>query len=220
MMRGIPVHRNLWALSVLCLLRERPMHPYEMQRLIRQRKHDEFLDLKRGSLYHAIGRLERAGYIAQVETLREGRRPERTIYRITEEGRRELLAWLRELLAQPSRNSIQFFAALSYLAHLPPTEVADLLESRAGVIEGEVASLDAILTELIPRIGRLVLLEADYWRAIRRAELDWLRSLIQEIRTGRLSWDVEAIFRALRGEASPPNPERRGSKAGRRAKRN
>ena len=52
-------YRNLWALTVLCLLREAPMHPYEMQRLIRERKKDDFLDLKRGSLYNSIARLER-----------------------------------------------------------------------------------------------------------------------------------------------------------------
>lgn len=214
----MPVHRNLWALSVLCLLRERPMHPYEMQRLIRQRKHDEFLDLKRGSLYHAIARLERAGFIAPVETRREGRRPERTVYRITEPGRREQLAWLRELLAQPSRDATQFFAALSYLPHLPPEDVAGLLETRARVLEAEVAGLGATLAELVPRLGRLVLVEADYWRALRRAELEWVRSLIDDLRAGRLSWDVEAIFRALGGEADPPTRPRGGRTAAKKTK--
>src|SRR5262245_38249289 len=208
-MSSIPIYRNLWALSVLCLLREGPMHPYEMQRLIRQRKNDEFLDLKRGSLYHAIARLERAGYIAQIETRREGRRPERTVYRITEAGQREQLSWLRELLAKPDHDSTQFFAALSYLPHLPPEDVADLLETRASILEAEVAGLDATLTELVPRLGRLVLLEAEYWRAMRQAELNWVRSLIGDLRAGRLSWDVEAIFRYLRGEAEPPTRPKR-----------
>src|SRR5437016_1094606 len=107
MKRPSPSHRNLWALTVLCLLRERAMHPYEMQRLIRQRKNDNFLDLKRGSLYHAIGRLERVNLIEPVATTREGRRPERTVYRLTEDGAAETLAWLRELLANPARDSTQ-----------------------------------------------------------------------------------------------------------------
>src|SRR6516164_7437408 len=102
-------HRNLWALTVLCLLRERPMHPYEMQRLIRQRHNDAFLDLKRGSLYHAIERLERAGLIEVVETSREGRRPERTVYRLTESGERGGINWLCDLLAKPLREPNQFF---------------------------------------------------------------------------------------------------------------
>src|SRR5262252_2075083 len=78
---------NLWCVTVLCLLRVKPMHPYEMQRLIREWHKDEFLDLKRGSLYHAIERLRQHQCIEVVETVREGRRPERTVYRLTERGR-------------------------------------------------------------------------------------------------------------------------------------
>src|SRR5690242_9694561 len=95
--------RNLWSLTVLSLLRVRPMHPYEMQRLIREWHKDEFLDLRRGSLYHAIEGLQRAGLIVAVQTTREGRRPERTVYRLTVRGEKELYEWLRGLLAKPVR---------------------------------------------------------------------------------------------------------------------
>src|SRR5262245_65662788 len=95
--------RNLWSLTVLCLLRVRRMLPYEMQRPIREWHKDDFLDLKRGSLYHAIERLRAGGLIAAGETSREGRRPERTVYRLTPAGEREMLAWLREMLANPAR---------------------------------------------------------------------------------------------------------------------
>jgi DNA-binding PadR family transcriptional regulator len=187
------------------------MHPYEMQRLIRLRKNDAFIDLKRGSLYHGIGRLERDGCIEQVETLREGRRPERTVYRITERGEREQLESLRELLSRPGRDATPFFAALSFLPHLPPADVAELLEIRRGVIAQEVAGLDATLTELVPKLGRLLLVEAEYWRAVRQAELVWLRSLIEDLRNGKLTWDVDAIFRALRSAGDAPTRARRGA---------
>src|SRR6478672_3819520 len=139
-MTGSPSgYRNLWSLTVLCLLRGRPRHPYEMQRLIREWKKDVFLDLKRGSLYHSIGRLQRAGLIEPVRTTREGRRPERTVYRITAAGEQELLAWLRELLANPARDATQFFAGLSFLGHLPPADALEQLDARAGLLEAEVA---------------------------------------------------------------------------------
>jgi DNA-binding PadR family transcriptional regulator len=192
-------YRNLWALTVLCLLHERPMHPYEMHRLIRERKKDEFLDLKRGSLYHAIGRLQRAGLIASVETTREGRRPERTVYRLTEDGRHEVTAWLRELLANPARDSSQFFAALSFIAHLTPADALEQLEVRAGLLAAEVAGLKDVLRTMTPRIGRLVLIEVEYARAVRRAELAWVRSLAEDLRDGRLTWDPETLRRWLQG---------------------
>src|SRR5690606_40911038 len=93
--------RNHWEVAVLAFLRERPMHPYEMQRLLRERRKDELLALKRGSLYHAINRLARNGLIEVVGTSREGKRPERTTYRITPAGERELLETLREMVAEP-----------------------------------------------------------------------------------------------------------------------
>src|SRR5262245_28208293 len=98
---------NLWSLTVLCLLRTRAMHPYEMQRLIRDWHKDEFLDLKRGSLYHAIDRLRRDGLIEAVETRREGRRPERTVYRLTDGGEQAVQDWLRNMLARPARETSQ-----------------------------------------------------------------------------------------------------------------
>ena len=182
--------QNLWALTVLCLLRERPRHPYEMQRLIRQRRNDTFLDLKRGSLYHAIARLQRGGLIEAVETQREGRRPERTVYKLTEAGEREVLGWLRDLLAKPGQVSTPFFAALSFLAHLRPEDVLAQLGARADRLEAEIAGTDAALREIMPKIGRLVLVEVEYTQAMRRAELEWVRALSEDIRTGRLPWTL------------------------------
>jgi DNA-binding PadR family transcriptional regulator len=175
------------------------MHPYEMQRLIRQRKNDNFLDLKRGSLYHAIGRLQRAGLIEPIATTREGRRPERTVYRLTEAGGHEVRDWLRELLANPARDSIQFFAALSFVAHLEPADVREQLEARAGLLETEVAGMDRALETLTPKIGRLVLVEVEYARAMRRAELAWVRALIEDLRAARLTWDPEVLRRWCAG---------------------
>jgi DNA-binding PadR family transcriptional regulator len=190
-------YRNLWALTVLSLLRQGPMHPYEMQRLIRERKKDVFLDLKRGSLYHAIKRLETAGLIAAVEREREGRRPERTVYRLTADGKRELLDWLRALLAKPVHEPSQFYAAMSFIPLLLPADVVKQLEGRITRLKAEIAGLDAVLRELIPRIGRLVLVENEYLRAMRQAELAWVASLVEDIHSGRLAWNPQAIFAAL-----------------------
>ena len=182
--------QNLWALTVLCLLRERPRHPYEMQRLIRQRGNDNFLDLKRGSLYHAIARLQRAGLIEAVETRREGRRPERTVYKLTEAGENAVLGWLRDLLAKPGQVSTPFFAALSFLAQLRPEDVLAQLGARAERLEAQLAGADTVLRELLPRLGRLVLVELEYTQAMRRAELEWVRAVSEDIRTGRLPWSL------------------------------
>jgi DNA-binding PadR family transcriptional regulator len=181
------------------------MHPYEMQRLIRQWHKDEFLDLKRGSLYHAIERLRRQGWIDPVETTREGRRPERTTYRLTEAGEQEMLRWLQEMLARPTREPTQFFAALSFLPHLTPEAVQTQLQERVVLLEKEIESLDVVLKTMVPRIGRLVLVEVEYAQAMRRAELAWVRSFEKELQNGTLRWDPQMICRY--GAAMPPPDE-------------
>jgi DNA-binding PadR family transcriptional regulator len=194
--RMLRTHRNAWALNVLCLLRESPMHPYKMQRLIRERRKDDFLDLKRGSLYHNITRLESAGLIEPVETFRDGRRPERTTYRLTDRGEQELLSWLRELLASPAQGPIPFRATLSFLAHLSPRDAEKVLSSRKKSLEKEVESLGAGLRKLVAHVGRLPILEAEYTRAIRRAELAWTRSLIDDLRRGVLTWRTKDFIKS------------------------
>src|SRR5215471_5841160 len=201
-MSQLPSRRpNLWALTVLCLLRVRPMHPYEMQRLIREWHKDVYLDLKRGSLYHAIERLRRDNWIEAQETGRQGRRPERTVYRLTDSGAHSTLDWLCELLAKPLREPTQFFAALSFLPHLSPETVLDRLGERVGLLEAEVAQLTEVLRMMVPRIGRLVLVEVEYARAMRQAEAAWVKSLMDDLRTGALHWDPERIIACF---ANPP----------------
>jgi DNA-binding PadR family transcriptional regulator len=180
------------------------MHPYEMQRLIREWHKDAYLDLKRGSLYHAIERLRREGWIEIVETLREGRRPERTVYRLTEGGARGGIEWLCELLAKPLREPTQFFAALSFLPHLSPKNVLDRLRERVGLLGVEIANLDGVLRMMVPRIGRLVLVEVEYARAMREAELGWVKSLIDDLRSGVLKWDPQRLIACF---ASAPKGE-------------
>jgi DNA-binding PadR family transcriptional regulator len=179
------------------------MHPYEIQRLIRDWHKEEFLVLKRGSLYHAIERLQAAGLIDPVETSREGRRPERTIYRLTEAGEQAAPRWLREMLAQPARDSTEFFAALSFLAVLAPRDVSEQLEERARVLALEIAGWKTALAEMVPRIGRLPMIEVEYARAMREAELAWVQTLLNDLRMGRLHWDAGAIP-SVAAHAVPP----------------
>src|SRR6516225_3677163 len=122
---------NPLALAVLMCLYERPMHPYEVAATLRQRHKDESVRLNYGSLYAVVGSLERRGLIEPGETEREGRLPERTIYRITDSGRVEAHDWLAALISTPTKEYPAFEAGLSFLPALPPDETLALLEERA-----------------------------------------------------------------------------------------
>jgi DNA-binding PadR family transcriptional regulator len=188
-------NRSAWGLTILSLLRERPMHPYEMRRLIRERGKDQVMDLRPGSLYRAIERLDKARLIQPVETSREGRFPERTVYRITENGIDELEDWMRELLSRPLKDYPQLVGALSFLAVLTPDDARARLEERCVMLEAEIAALDSVLKQLQGSMPRLVVIEEEYARAMRRAELQWVRAFVDDLRSGNLTWDLDDLIR-------------------------
>src|SRR5690242_3878790 len=94
---------NLLALAVLSCLAEKPMHPYEISTTLRTRGKEHSIKLNYGALYSVVAALEKHGLVEQQETVRKGRRPERTVYAITEEGLAEFQDWLAELVSTPVR---------------------------------------------------------------------------------------------------------------------
>lgn len=196
---NIGINIGIWELAVLATLREAPMHPYQMQRLLKHRHKDEILALKRGSLYHAIGRLERLSFIEQVETSRNGRRPERTTYRLTPAGRKELLATLRSIVAVPRRESSEFMAAMSFLIHLTPAESLPHLVERSRLLQEQIEEQRAILREVGRFVEKINLIENEYLLAMLKAERDWVMRLVADVREGRLTWNLEKTYAEIKG---------------------
>lgn len=175
---------NLLGLAVLSVLAQRPMHPYEMASVLRERGKDRDMKIKWGSLYTVVGNLEKHGLIAATESVRQGGRPERTVYRITPAGRAELTDWVRELLATAEHEQPRFAAALSVLSVLPPDEVTTLLRDRLAALRAAIATDRAELAEVGREIPRLFLIETEYELALRQAEADWIASVVDELAEG------------------------------------
>jgi len=203
-------NRDLVEVTVLALLLQQPRHPYELHRFILDTHKDYVSGLPR-SLYHAVDRLAGEGLIEPVDTAREGRRPERTVYRITEEGRAELTTRLRRMLERPDPDTTVLTAAVSLMACLPLDVAESSLRTRVAALEGAVAGADATLTGLQESgLPRMLLLEVEYERAVRAAELAWLRGLLDDLRTGALAWPAlpqEAGRRAAGDERQVSPPE-------------
>jgi len=179
---------NPLALAVMALLYERPMHPYEMVSTMRERGKHETVRLRYSSLYSVVGAMEREGLISPRETVREGRRPERTVYEITSAGREEFLVWLRELLREPVKEYTQFAAGLSFLPGLPPEEVVALLGERVERLESETGEMRSRLDNAMEEfdLPRLFVVESEHELMLREAELGWVRGLVEDIEAGKL----------------------------------
>jgi DNA-binding PadR family transcriptional regulator len=214
---------NLLALSLLSLLSQRPMYPYEMAQTLRARGKDQNFKVNWGSLYTVVGNLEKYGFIEAAATGREGRQPERTTYQITGRGQAELREWLRELLSVPGDERGGFTVALSEAAILPPDEVIGLLTTRLATLDKENASGQADLLLWAERLPRLLLIETEYQLAMRLAQAGWLRALLGELAAGAVdgvdAWrrmhetgELPAEFTELdelakRGWPQTPEPE-------------
>jgi DNA-binding PadR family transcriptional regulator len=178
---------NPLALAVLGCLAERPMHPYEISTTLRTRGKEKSIKLNYGSLYAVVDSLQKHGLIEPKETLRDGRRPERTVYGITPAGYTEFEDWLSELLSVPTREFTSLEAALSLMGGMRPSEVARLLEERVGrltiELRSERATIDLTREQGVPEI---FLVETLLRIAMLEAEIRFVDQLVRDIRSGDL----------------------------------
>jgi DNA-binding PadR family transcriptional regulator len=181
------------ALAVLSLLHAAPLHPYAMQRLLREWGKDGVVNVgQRANLYKTIRRLLEAGLIAVRHTERDQQYPERTVYQLTDAGSRATVAWLTEMLALPRNEFPQFPAALSFMMLMPPDEATAVLAQRAEALRGQLAAIDASL-QAMTGLPRAVGMDDEYARAIVAAELAWVEGVVADLRSGALTWSKEQL---------------------------
>ena len=189
------------ALSILELLNERPMHPYELAATMRSRHHDEFIRLNFGSLYHTVDVLERNGWIVPSEREKEGKRPERTVYNLTDAGRRVLLQVVGDILSEPRREYLHFSAGLMFMHHLEKKDAVHRLEQRSQALRDKATKLSRILAELLETgHTRLTLIELEHKIALLESERAWVEKIANEIADGKLEWraGIDAGVETLR----------------------
>lgn len=180
---------NLLGVAVLAYLTQRPMHPYELQRNLRDNDAAQTFKLSYGALYSVVGQLARAGFVEPEGSSREGNLPERTVYRLTPEGMAELHDWLRELLGEPRQEFPAFVAGLSLIVVLPRDEVVDLLTGRIQRLEANADRIRAIVAETTGQgVHPIFLIEDEYRCALVTAEIHFIRDLITRMTTGQGAW--------------------------------
>jgi len=184
--------RSPLGLIVLWMLIEQPSHVYRLQKQIEAQGKDRVVNVRsRASLYQAIERLVRDGLVEVAQTERVEGYPDRVVYAITERGRTVAREWLREMLRTTHNDYPEFIAAVSILFALPPDEARAELETRAGALADELRDADAALAAAPEGLPRLFLLEEECRKAIVQAELNWVRGVIDDLRTGRLAWSED-----------------------------
>ena len=168
------------------------MHPYRMQQLIKERGKDLVINVqRRASLYQtptaASERTDRGqGDFPRREPAESEAGPE-----LTEKGLQTAREWLRDMLETPKAEFPEFPAALSLIPLLESDDVIHRLEEREAALAEKLSRLDSILHQEAADLPRLFLLEIEYLHSMLETEVKWVRSLIDDLRSGRIAWDEE-----------------------------
>ncbi len=206
------------ALTALELLHEGPMHPYEMHQIMRTRETAQVVKLAPGSLYHTVERLAEHGLIEVVETSREGRRPERTTYRITEAGRDSFAERVREIIAEPAKEFPIYHVGIGMLHSLDRDDALVQLHRRAVDLTGKVATTKVYIEDLTRRnIEKMYWIDVYSQLAMTEAELAWTAQLIEQIESEELRWPTGCGAGSTVGEALRivPDPAERRAEGSR-----
>jgi DNA-binding PadR family transcriptional regulator len=180
---------NLLALAVLAYLTQGPMHPYELSRTLRDNGDARSIKFNHGSLYMVVQQLAKAGFITATETSRDGQRPERTVYALTDAGRDELHDWMRELVEEPRHEYPHFVAALSLIGALPPGEVVALLGRRRQRLAEQRGEIRALVDgALAADVHPLFLVEEEYRLALLEAESAFVARFVEQITHPETGW--------------------------------
>jgi DNA-binding PadR family transcriptional regulator len=174
----------LTRLIILWLLSERPLHGYRIKTILGDRGLRFWFPIEDASIYSMLNSLVKEGLAKKVTTEREGKRPKRTLYAITPEGRRHYEDLLREAWRNPISYTDPIQVALAASGDLPDKEVARLSEERLGALEERLKEVQS-LRDAAPDI-EMVNRESSRLES----EINWLRQINLRNKKNRTQWRI------------------------------
>ena len=150
---------------LLSLLAEQPRHGYDLDRVIEQRGYRQWTSLAFSSVYYLLKRLSERGLLEPDE----GSQGRRTVFRVTEAGRRELRQAAGERVLAPAPPSAGVLPALNAYSRLDDPALAALL--------GRLDELRALRAQVDEEHALAIF---DYEILRQEADLAWTRSLLKK----------------------------------------
>lgn len=203
-------------MTLLGLLASQPMYGYEVRQQMKNVGMEFWVDIPQGSIYPALQRMAVDGFLEVVEVSSEGKRPTKTIYRITDEGRAEHLRLLRDAWVDPALKGFPVDVALYFVWFLPAEEIALLLSERIDRLDQRLINValarqhNTIAPEIydLPTPYMEILSDLlEHSEVTLNTERQWAKSILDRLLEGAYSFekdgDVEPINAQTSGEATP-----------------
>jgi DNA-binding PadR family transcriptional regulator len=170
-------------LVILGLLREQPLHGYEIKQIIEERMGD-WTDIAFGSIYYALDKLDEEGFVEKIATEKEGNRPSREVFQITSTGKDEFLHLLRKTWGELEPMHFDIDVGLYFANTLSKKELVANMHQRLEWLNSVLQHLESHRTETLN--NEEVPSQQAFWvNAIfehalfaYRAERDWLQKTL------------------------------------------
>ena len=169
-------------LVLLGLLSRHPMHGYELKHIIEDHMGD-WTDIKIGSIYFSLSKLAEEGSIEVAEETREGNRPSKTIYRITEKGKKDYFNMLHKLWAADNKTYYSLDIGLFFMTSLPKEDIKKYLLQRMDNMERVLNYLTQHKREhgnsakIPPQAGAIM----DHSLYHMEAEVRWMNNVLENL---------------------------------------
>jgi DNA-binding PadR family transcriptional regulator len=150
---------NLSRLMILGLLAERgPMHGHQIRRLAELTNAEVWGGITGGALYAELRKLDGDELVRAVRAEQVGRRPARTVYEITEEGRLELMVQREAALEVVFGSADPVSVVLLFAAGADAADLGERLAQRrrrmAGLLEATAAERERLTGQgLLPPLA-------------------------------------------------------------------
>ncbi len=162
-------------LIILWLLSERPLHGYRIKRILADVALRHWFPIETGSIYSVLKTLAAAGLVETEIVEREGQRPERTQFRITQAGREHYRELLRRAWTEVGRSSESFHLALAARSDLDESEIPELLAIRVKSLRQRISELE-MASNSAPALAMV-----EHSRALTLADLTWTESELEKL---------------------------------------
>lgn len=172
-------------LAILSLLRHKPLHGYEIKKVLERECIDMWSTIPLATLYNELNRMSRQGLIKKVAVEVESGRA-RSVFDITERGRSAFIDRVREAWQASQPVPVPLFIAVAALDVLPQDELVELILRRIRIVEKQCKIVEPQDEDGRVRDGPFMGVRAvtDRFRAHLQAELGWLHGLLERVENG------------------------------------
>lgn len=161
-------------LLLLGILMEGKIHGYQLNEYV-QHVMSFYTDIKKSTTYFVLEKLEKGGYVTH-EVEREGKRPERRVYGITEKGRLKFFDLLRESISSYTPTLSSDNIGITFLGKLKSSEAKELLKAKKQKIKTEIDKFTGIQDH-----GVYLKFVLEHSLAYLNADLKWVSSILKNI---------------------------------------